>query len=527
MRSRLLAAVAAVALSIPLLAVEQAWGLGLQPVAGTFAKPVYVTSAPDDADRLFVVERAGAIEEVVGDAVEAYIDLSAEVACCEGERGMASIAFAPDFATSRKLYVAYTTKGNLEGDEGDVVVEELIAPEEPGEPEEPAGPFTLRTVLVVPHSLFKIHNGGQLQFGPDGYLYLSTGDGGFLDPFDAAQDIESPLGKILRFDPDESGSSDYTVPADNPFVGEPGSAPLVWALGLRNPFRFSFDSLSGDLVIGDVGESTREEVDWSPSPGTGVAGGKAANYGWSCREGSLPGIGVDPSCAGKGAFDFVSPIFEYGHVDPKATGALCSGSITGGYVVRDPALGGLYGHYVYADFCTGALRALRLPSTPGGSAIGECSLGVSIPSDRPVAFGEDADGRIYVVSLAGDVYRLTGPGFAGCPPFAGGEAQPLASTSPPAPPAPPVIPRLGIRVVRPGAADGSASILVRARPCGNEGGRAVLLHRGGRPNGSKPMNGACRARFSRRVDRRSTFRAILAPGPGRATVRSRTVTVEP
>jgi Glucose / Sorbosone dehydrogenase len=509
-----------------LFATGSARGLSLEGV-GSFVKPVYVTSDPGDADRLFVVERQGVVKEVESGTTAPYLDLTSLVDSSSGERAMASIAFDPDFATSGKLYVAYTAKAGAEQDQGDVVVEELT------EPEDLEDPFPRRRVLTIEHDQFDIHNGGQLQFGPDGYLYLSTGDGGFLDPFDAAQDVESPLGKILRFDPDPDPPLGYTAPPDNPFAAGSGSAPIVWALGLRNPFRFSFDRLSGDLVIGDVGQSAREEVDWAPSPGPGAAGGKGGNFGWSCREGGLPGIGVDPSCTGKGPADFVPPVFEYGHVDPKATGALCSGSITGGYVVRDSTLGQLYGRYVYADYCTGAIRSLQLPSNAGGVATDDCPLGLRLPSDRPSSFGEDADGRLYISSLAGGVYRIVGPALEGCPdestetvtggtatqagggPAAGQKLEPLAL-------------RLAIKASRsPDRARNPVSISVSVVPCSREGSRTVLLRRGGKPDGGKRVGAGCEVRFSRWVRRRSTFRALLSPRPGEVLVRSRRLTVGP
>jgi glucose/arabinose dehydrogenase len=293
-------AVAVTALAVSLIAAGRAEALELEQV-GTFAKPIHVTSDPGDAGRLFVVEREGTIELVEDELASTYVDLTDVVACCEGERGLASVAFDPDFATSRKLYVAYTTsEDTAELNVGDVVVDELT------EPEDPEDPFASRRVLVIPHDQFNIHNGGQLQFGPDGMLYLSTGDGGHFNPRAHPQDPESGLGKILRFDPTPDPPLGYTTPAGNPFADGEGFAPIVWALGLRNPFRFSFDELSGDLVIGDVGEGSREEIDFAPSPGAGEAGGVGDNYGWSCLEGLLPGLGASnvAACAGKGAADF-------------------------------------------------------------------------------------------------------------------------------------------------------------------------------------------------------------------------------
>jgi len=516
MRLRPLAQLVGLTLLLALATASSASGLGLEEV-GSFDKPVYVTSDPSDAERLFVVEREGAIELVDHGALQPYVNLTASVSCCDGERGMASIAFAPDYASSRRLYVAYTAVDGAEQDEGDIVVEELT------EPANLTDPFAFRRVLTVTHSEYTFHNGGQLQFGPDGHLYLSTGDGGPFDPYEASQDPESGLGKILRLDPDPSPPLGYTPPADNPFAGGAGFAPLIWARGLRNPFRFSFDRMNGDLTIGDVGENSREEIDWAPSPAPGAAGGRAANFGWSCLEGGLPGLGSGgPSCAGTDATAFDPPVFEYDHVTAGVNGAICSGSVIGGYVVRDPdpALGDLYGRYLYADFCTGQIRSLRLPTTSGGRADDDCSTGLRLPSNRPVSFGEDADGRIYIASLAGGVFRLRGPTFEGCPPVEpspGGVEAPLTASQPRSRTAP----RLRIRGAAIAGRPGSALISVFVAPCEGQERRRVLLRRGGSPNGSKLFGPDCRATFARRIRRRSTFRARLVPLPGESEVRSR------
>ncbi len=484
-----------------------AWGLSLEEV-GTFEQPVYVTSPPDNADSLFVLERKGTIKLVEEETIGTYLDLRSLVSCCAGERGAASLAFAPDFATSRKLYVAYTAAESIAQDEGDLVVEELLAPANPDDA------FALRRVLTIPHGMANFHNGGQLQFGPDGYLYLSVGD---ALQYEASQDPESALGKILRFDPDPRLSLPFTPPPDNPFLGGSVLGDLVWAMGLRNPFRFSFDRLSGDLIVGDVGENTREELDWAPSPAAGTVGGKGANYGWSCFEGSLPGLGAaSPSCVGRSTGEFVAPVFEYGHVMPGEKGAICSGSIIAGYVVRDPdpSLGDLYGRYVYADFCTGDIRTLRLPSAGPRLAVDDCSLGLRLPSARPVSFGEDAAGRVYVASLAGGVFRIAGPAFEGCPSSPSSTETRTSST-----PTPPATSRyLRLRAARLAGRPNRVLIAVFLSPCEGQAERTVQLRRGSRPSGSKRIGSDCKARFYRRVLRRSTFRARLVPEPGEEIV---------
>jgi Glucose / Sorbosone dehydrogenase len=515
-------AIVAVAFSISPLMSSSAPALSLEQV-GAFEQPIYVAAYPGDPGRIFVVERVGRIELVENGKADLYVDLSSRVQSGEGERGLASMALAPDFPTSGKLYVAYTTsEDTAEQDIGDIVLDELIEPVDPS-----SEPFGHRRVLLIPHHEYTFHNGGQLQFGPDGYLYMSTGDGGPGDPYEASQDVESGLGKVLRLDPEPDPPLAYTRPPDNPFAGGSGFAPLIWMQGLRNPFRFSFDWLTGDIAIGDVGEASREEVDWASGSGSGQTGGKAANYGWSCREGALAGIGSttlgNPSCAGKGASDFDPPVFEYEHVDPKVAGTICSGSIIGGYVVRDPdpQLGALYGRFVYTDYCTGDARTLRPPAVPGGLASDDCSLGLSLA--KPASFGEDAAHRIYIASLTGGVYRIAGPPFAGCPasgeseggevgePSASNEASVGATPTGSSP-----RPRVQMRVRVTHRRDNDrrtrrALIVTSVSPCGGQATRAIQLRLGGKPNGRKVLGKDCRVRFARRVSHTVTFRSKLLP----------------
>ena len=375
------AGIAALLAVLALLAPSSAGALTLDPV-GDFDQPVYVTSDPSDAGRLFVAEREGTIQLVENGSVTEFADLGGEVGCagsCQGERGLMSIALSPGFETDGRLFAFYANDVD-----GTLHVGELVSTD-PGHDEAAfAG-----SLFSIPHPGGDNHNGGQLQFGPEGDLYVSTGDGGGAnDQFHNAQDPGSLLGKILRVDVD-------------------APAPAVWSLGLRNPFRFSFDRLSGDMVIGDVGQGAREEIDFAPSPLPGLlAGGEGFNYGWNCREGFLPGPGTDPECATLPPSALVDPVFDYPQSpDPDLGGERCA--VIGGYVVRDPGLGALYGNYVYSDLCSGAIRSLRLPAKRGELASGDCSLGLE--ADSPVSFGEDAAGRIYVVEQGGDVYRLRGP----------------------------------------------------------------------------------------------------------------------
>jgi hypothetical protein len=269
-------------------------------------------------------------------------------------------------------------------------------------------PASRRNVLTIPHPLGN-HNGGQLQFGPDGYLYIATGDGGGGgDPDLAGQDLTTLLGKILRIDPRVGpGGQPYTTPPDNPFAGQPPRRAEIWSYGLRNPWRFSFDRQTGDLTVADVGQALYEEINFSSRS---AGGGRGVNYGWSCREGRHAYNAAQPLCAGPPAPVFLDPVWEYSH----ARGC----SITGGYVVRDPALPALLGRYVYGDYCNGALWSIVLEAP---DAHGDTDTGEDVSS--LTSFGEDACARVYAASGSGTVYRLTQgappPPSASCTPVGG------------------------------------------------------------------------------------------------------------
>jgi hypothetical protein len=465
--------------------VGTAQALTLQQIGGGFEQPIYVTSDPGNPNRLFVVEREGAVMLVQNGEVKPFADISSEVSCCEGERGLLSIALAPDFDTSGRFFLYYTGK---EGEPGEIHVGEMVASGNS------AALGTLRDVIPpIPHEQKANHDGGQLQFGPEGALFFGTGDGGGEnDQLHNAQNPAKELGKLLR------------LPAPGPL-----KKPEVWSLGLRNPFRFSFDRLTGDLWLGDVGQSKREEVDSAAAPTLG----QGANYGWNCMEGGLPGPATDTQCAFPPTGGYAAPVFEYPHEDPgggKAFGC----AIIGGYVARDPALGGLYGRYVYGDLCQGQVRSF-CPTDPAAT---DRSEGVEVEDLN--SFGEDSSGRLYAVSGNGPVYRLVGSGGAPCP-----TAAPVYTPEPQKALAPSFI---GIRAVsRKVRRHRRGLVSVWVSPCNGHRGTAVTLWRGRRNMGTRYLDRACSARFRPRIDRRSSFRATVRENAEYLPAISRKVTVRP
>jgi hypothetical protein len=357
---RLTIAIAIVALGGLLLGVTQADGKGRVKLKqiGRFQSPTYVTSAPG-IPGVVVVERGGRIRLIQGHKRRTFTNIGN--VSTGGERGLLSVAFSPGFASNRLLYV-YFTNGS-----GDLVIAELRADPDGRH----AAPTTLRPIVTVPHPNHSNHNGGQLQFGPDGMLYAGTGDGGGAgDQPDNAQNPSSRLGKLLRIDPSTS-------------------AVAVFAIGLRNPYRFSFDLVSDPgqprLVIGDVGQDRFEEIDYLP-----FAAANGANFGWNDFEGFAPFPGAHPPTPS----GTVKPIKVY-----SLSGAKCA--LIGGYVVRDQRLRSLTHRYVYGDFCTGKIRSL-IPQVGGARKDRGTGLRVRDLS----SFGETADGSLYATSLDGPVYRF-------------------------------------------------------------------------------------------------------------------------
>jgi glucose/arabinose dehydrogenase len=352
-------------------------GVRLQLV-GRFSSPVFATSPPGDRRRLFVVEQGGTIRVVQDGRTLArpFLDIHDKVVS-GGEQGLLGLAFAPDYATSRRFYVYYTAAGGG--------ADTLVAYRAAGATR--ADPSSARTLISQPDPESN-HNGGMLAFGPDRLLYVGIGDGGGGGDQHGArgngQSLSTILGKILRIDPAHpSGGRPYGIPGSNPFARRAGARGEIYAYGLRNPWRFSFDRTTGDLVIGDVGQDTVEEIDFARR---GRARG--VNYGWRPWEGRHR-LYREPA---PGA---VFPVLTKQH-----SAGYCS--ITGGYVVRDPTLPALAGRYVYGDFCEGHVRAARLST---GHATGDRQL--DLPSIGQISsFGQDAAGHVYVLDLEGPVYRL-------------------------------------------------------------------------------------------------------------------------
>lgn len=374
----------------------------LTPFLSGFDQPIALTHAGDGSARIFVVERAGVVRVWQDGQVRVapFLNISDKVISTCGECGLLGLAFAPDYVTSGEFYVYYTANANV------------APPSELGQPESGNDTVVARyhvssdpniadaeseEIILALNQPFRNHNGGQINFGPDGFLYIGLGDGGSGgDPLNYAQRLNQLLGKMLRLD--VSGVPTYTIPADNPFVdaatvADPDGAPVtprpeIWSYGWRNPWRWSFDRETGDMLIADVGQGSWEEVNFAPAAS---AGGE--NYGWRIMEGShcfAPATGCDPS-------GLVLPIFEYENTGGAA--------IIGGYVYRGLQTP-LVGTYLVGDFSSGIIWGLM---QDGATWLNEELLNTDYNIS---AFGEDEYGELYVVDYAGDIYRVVVPSFA-------------------------------------------------------------------------------------------------------------------
>jgi glucose/arabinose dehydrogenase len=350
-------------------------------VTGGLTTPVGIANAGDGSGRLFVLELAGRVRIVEPDGTlrpQPFVDISERV-LSGGERGLLGIAFHPSFRSNGRLFVHYSRAGD-----GATVLSELRA-----DAARRTAPPDSERILLTQSQPFGNHNGGQLAFGPDGYLYLGLGDGGSGgDPFGNAQSTDVLLGKILRLDVDgaASGGRAYAIPPDNPFAPQGirpgGGRPEIWALGLRNPWQFSFDPEGGDLYIADVGQNAWEEVNRQPGDSRG-----GENYGWDVMEGRHCFEPDDCDQAG-----YVKPIAEYSHEQG------CS--VTGGHVYRGARQPELQGVYVFGDYCSGLVFTLQVDEgTRTPKVVAESTFGIS-------AFGTDEDGEIYVAGIQGTIHRV-------------------------------------------------------------------------------------------------------------------------
>lgn len=354
-------------------------GYAAERVAQGLSNPVDLTAAPGDTSRIFIVEKTGTIRILKGGQLlsRPFLDIRGEVS--DGsEQGLLGLAFHPQYATNGKFYVDYTDRA------GDTRVLEYLVSSDPD-----SASATTRDILFVDQPYVN-HNGGQIAFGTDGYLYIALGDGGSGgDPQGNGQNLNVLLGKILRID--VNSGTPYAIPASNPFQGQAGRRGEVWSYGLRNPWRFCFDAANGDMYIGDVGQGLWEELDYEP------AGQGGRNYGWKRMEGKH----CYPPNSACNQTGLTLPVVEYDHQ------AGCS--VTGGYVYRGNLHPELQGTYFYGDYCTGLLRSFRIQSgiateerdwtralrTAGGGAMEGLS-----------SFGVDASGELYIVLLDGEVYKL-------------------------------------------------------------------------------------------------------------------------
>ena len=344
------------------------------PFATGLSNPVCITNAGDS--RLFIVDQAGYIQIIDSEGninPQPFLDIHERVTY-GGEQGLLGLAFHPQYPATGYFYVNYTGSGDS------THISRFNASSGNPELADPQSEFKLMTIFQP----YTNHNGGDLHFGPEGYLYIGLGDGGAGgDPGNRSQNLMEYLGKMLRIDVDQGNP--YAIPPTNPFYNSLSALGEIWALGLRNPWKFSFDNLTGDLWIGDVGQNTFEEIDFQPAASTG-----GENYGWRCYEGSQEYNG--DGCSPLASFTF--PVFTYPHGDE------CS--VTGGYVYRGNVSSPFYGHYFFADYCSD--RILTLHNVDGNWVAEDFG---QFPGNNFSTFGEDVEGQLYIAGLSsGTIYRV-------------------------------------------------------------------------------------------------------------------------
>jgi glucose/arabinose dehydrogenase len=357
--------------------------LKLTLVASGLANATFMCGDPVNADRWFVLQKEGRLRVIEGGVTRTldFLDLSDKVST-ESERGLLGMAFHPQFPETPWVYLNYTDKqGSTNVARFTVNTKTWVA-----------NPASEKTLLVIEQP-WANHNGGMIAFGPkDGYLYIGMGDGGAAaDPHNAAQNGQNLLGKILRIDVDQG--EPYGIPASNPFVGNDDFRDEIWAYGVRNPWRFCFDPLNGDLYIGDVGQNKWEEISWQPGSSTG-----GENYGWRILEGNHAFDENPPQPLPQ----MVAPIHEYGQ-----GGKIGHCSVTGGYLYRGAAIPGLEGVYFYGDFCSGAVGSFRVVD---GQQVGRVNHSENFNRDKRLAglvsFAVDAMGEMYILTMSGSMYKI-------------------------------------------------------------------------------------------------------------------------
>jgi glucose/arabinose dehydrogenase len=368
---------AATAVPTPLVAVS----ISLSPIASGFTSAIGVSSAPGDS-RLFVIQQTGQVLIVSGGKkVGTFLDISTRMSCC-GERGLLGLAFHPNYAGNGRFFVRYTIPS------GDVRLSEFHVSSSPNK----ADPASEKVILTIPHPSYANHNGGRIEFGPDGYLYIGTGDGGSGgDPNNHGQALNTLLGKLLRIDVDHAAAGlAYAIPDGNPFIGQAGKRGEIWSYGLRNPYTFSFDRETHDLWIADVGQDAYEEVDLARAAG---GGGRGVNYGWSVMEGNhcyKPATGCD-------ATGMAPPLAEYAHGSGDSIGC----AIIGGYVYRGTAHPQLYGRYFFGDYCSG-----RIWDVAAAGPVQQTPQELPGSGLQITGWGQDVNGELYVTATNGVLYQF-------------------------------------------------------------------------------------------------------------------------
>lgn len=359
-------------------------------------QPTAIEAPRDGSNRLFICQKGGSIRIVDLSTntllANDFLNIANRIST-NSERGLLGLAFHPNFANNGQLFISYSANGSFGGyATGTSIYSRLTL----ASPSDNAASMTTEEIILTVNQDFANHNGGHIAFGPDGYLYIGMGDGGSGgDPNGRGQQSTTMLGKMLRIDVDTPPAplgATYTIPDDNPFLNDPATLDEIWATGLRNPWRYSFDRGTGDLWIADVGQNAREEINFEPANSAG-----GLNYGWNCREGLVPYPGPSPECNSAGPL--VDPIADFPHFGPSA-----AISITGGYVYRGRQWPELQGTYICADFVTNNLFTIR----PDGNEGWTVNVQNNLPIGGVATFGEDEDAELYLADFNGRLYKVSG-----------------------------------------------------------------------------------------------------------------------